>query len=228
MKTTITSAEKIIPINEEIATVTDPSPDADPLAFLNSIAESSDDRKQRQYPEFPDSNDQGKELTEQILQLAGAEDQLKLAKKSLGELVTPFYFEHWHGQADPASSIRVAGKNKAVLVTFTARLKKLKELNELDSVKPLLKGKESEFFTAGWELTIDGDEIPPQVAPQLVAELAALFAKYQCAKALKKEKSVRVASVFHNQRHRLLTPEENIAFNAIIPIVASIKTKGIK
>jgi len=226
MNTKTNIAEKIIPITEEIAT--DSSANADPLAFLNSIGETSDGKKQGAYPQFPDLTGEAKELTERILQLADAEDQLKLAKKSLGELVTPFYFEHWRGKTDPASSIRVAGASKAALVTFSARLKKLKELKELDPVKPLLKGKESEFFAAGWELTIDGDEIPRHAAPQLVAELAALFAKYQCPKALKKERSVRVASVFHSQRHRLLTPEENMAFNAAIPIVVSIKTKGIK
>ena len=113
------------------------------------------------------------------------------------------------------------------LVTFPKRLKKIESMAALDSLKPVFRGQESEFFRERFVIEIDGDKIPLPAQQALVDKLQVLFAEHGALDALGVKTEVKPLEGFHSQRHTLFTPEQNLQINGVIPIVASVKTKGV-
>jgi hypothetical protein len=131
----------------------------------------------------------------------------------------------------------------AVLVTFTNKYGAADE----EAVKEII-GEElvERFFRQKFELKIDGDLLPAGPAldehgqpvldegvpvaavSQLLAELGALFEKYEASAALTQSEKIVPVSEFHTARHTALTPEQNAALELVVPCQAMIKTKNVK
>ena len=129
-----------------------------------------------------------------------------------------------------AANVELAGPMTQVgnaLVTFRKQLKKIESMAALDPLKPVFRGQESEFFRERFVIEIDGDKIPLQAQQALVDKLQALFAEHGALDALSVKTEVKPLEGFHSQRHTLFTPEQNIQINALVPIIASVKTKGV-
>ncbi len=218
-------ADNIVPLN----------PEADPLSFLNGTEQSAPTKTGKVYPVLPDPNGEAAALARRILELARDQEQFDAAKKTLGGMALPFFFRHWAGQPEFESSIQVCSEIGNVLVTCQKKVKKMEDTKPLAPVAHLLKRTiggvlrdlQKEWFAHTFELKIDGDEIPPQVAPALVNELKAVFAKHGCPKALKSKREYRPYPAFYTQRMVVFSPEENLQFNEAVPITTMVKTKGV-
>ena len=75
-------------------------------------------------------------------------------------------------------------------------------------------------------MKIKGDKLPADQTPELLDRLQNLFAEFGATDALEVKEGVKPVETFHAQRHLLLTPEQNMALEQVVPIIAMIKTKG--
>jgi hypothetical protein len=204
------------------------APTADPLAFLNGIGEAKKPGKTKSYPIYPDTDGAGRKLANRIIQLADAKDELESCSKLLGGMVTPAYFAHASGKPEPESSMKVVGNEGSVLVTFKKQTKKMSDGNAIAPLKPMFAGREKDLFFFSFDLKIDSDEIPAASQPAFVAELTQLLAKHGASpKALAVERQFKPSPAFYVQRHTLFTTEQNLEINRTLPVIVSVKTKGV-
>jgi hypothetical protein len=139
-------------------------------------------------------------------------------------IVAPEYFETSNGKHEVPSSMAVKSTKGEVLVTFQNRYK---PLPDEDPVARIIGAELTEkYFRQAFELKVDGDQIPADTAQELLDELAALFARYNCAAALEVKSAVKPTKEFHAGRHLDLTWQENVLVEEVCPITAMIKTKG--
>ena len=162
-----------------------------------------------------------------VIECDEAKERGDAAKKMLSELAAPQFFKQWHGKPEQESSMKAHSEVGNALVTFRKQLKKIESMAALDPLKPVFRGQESEFFRERFVIEIDGDKIPLQAQQALVDKLQTLFAEHGALDALSVRTEVKPLEGFHSQRHTLFTPEQNIQINALVPIIASVKTKGV-
>jgi hypothetical protein len=200
------------------------------LSFLDGISEGAK-TSSKEFPVVPDPDGSVAQMVALILKLADAEDQLKTSKKHLTDYAAEHYFNVCQGQAEPPSSMKAVGEPGAVLINFQQRMSKIKDTKQLAPLAPVFtaRGKtDKDFFRLSFDLKIDGDAIPPAAVAALVTELKALFAKHGASAALKLDKEVKPYPAFYTQRHILFTPQENLAIHRLCPVVAVVRTKGVK
>jgi hypothetical protein len=210
-----------------ISTSETPKPMTGGLNFAGIKKKSETTTKRKEYPSVADADGTVASLVAVIIECDAAKERGDAAKKMLGEIAAPQFFQHWHGRPEQESSMKARSEKGNALVTFRKQLKKIDSMAALDSLKPVFRGQESEFFRERFVIEIDGDKIPLQAQQALVDKLQALFAEHGALDALGVKTEVKPLEGFHSQRHTLFTPEQNIQINAVIPIVASVKTKGV-
>lgn len=197
--------------------------------LLEGIGEARPKTKRASYPQFPDEDGTAMMLAQTSINLSETKDQLETNNRMLGELIRPFFFTYYAGKTELESSIRVdAGEGKAVLVTLKNQCKKLNAPSDIAPVQDIFKGREKELFTASFDITISGDEIPARDTVPLVAELKQIFARHGASKALSVKRSFKPSPAFFASRHTLFTPEENMLIDAVVPVITSIKVKGVQ
>ena len=211
-----------------------PPPNAAPSTPLKKLslagmAKKKDDTKTA-YPVVPDPNGQLAVIAARICtrdeEIKALESLYETDKKELRCLVTPFYFNHSHGKHDVASSVSISSPNGEVLAGFQNRYKQLPDER---SLLPLLGEKAGQYFKQSFDLKIEGDKLPMDKAEALIAELQALFAKYNATDALSAKEFVKPLSDFHARRHLELTVDQNLAIEEACPLVVVVKpAKGRK
>lgn len=197
------------------------------LNFAGIKKKSETTSKRKEYPLMADTDGTVASLVAAIIECDEAKERGEAAKKMLGEIAAPQFFAHWHGKPEQESSMKARSEPGNALVTFPKRLKKIESMAALDSLKPVFRGQESEFFRERFVIEIDGDKIPLPAQQALVDKLQVLFAEHGALDALGVKTEVKPLEGFHSQRHTLFTPEQNLQINGVIPIVASVKTKGV-
>ena len=195
---------------------------------FGSIAKKKEETKTA-YPVLPDAEGKAAEIAERILERTEQFEALKGAletdKAELKFMVAPHYFAVNHGRHEVPSSVAVNSPRGEVLVTFQNRYSQLPDESGL---MPVLGERVGDFFRQSFELKIKGDKLPEASTQDLMNELQALFAKYNCADALELKEGIKPVEQFHAARHLQLTPEQNLAIEQVCPIVAMVKTKGRK
>src|SRR5580698_3734239 len=162
------------------------------------------------------------ERTDQFEALKGA---LETDKAELKMLTAPHYFAVNHGRHEVPSSVSVPSPKGEVLVTFANRYSQLPDETGL---LPVLGEHTGEWFRQSFELKIKGDKLPEDKTQELLDRLQNLFAEFGATDALEVKEGVKPVETFHAQRHLLLSPEQNVALEQVVPIIAMIKTKGRK
>jgi hypothetical protein len=168
------------------------------------------------------------ERTAQLDALTGA---LETDKAELKSMALPHYFSVNHGRHEVPSSIAchgtaVAGRAPAeVLVNFQNRYTMLPDESAL---LPILGDNLDNYFRQSFLLKINGDKLPEENTQKLMDELQALFAKYGATDAIEVKEGVKPVAEFHAARHIGLSVEQNLALDAVCPIIAMVKTKGRK
>jgi hypothetical protein len=183
-----------------------------------------------EYPSIPATDDTMSLVTDIInetRELEALEGSLNIKKGEIRSLSQDFYFQHLHGKHDIPSSVEAVGLNgEKVLVTFSSRYKTLTDEDQL--IGAIGAERTAQFFRQAFELKVDGDKIPADRAEELIGAIQNLFAEHNCTEALTAKAVIKPTSDFHTARHTTLSVEENIAVDAICPIIAMVKTKGRK
>lgn len=211
----------------ESSTVASPSPSSDPLSCLDGLAEAQPASTGKAYPQYPDPDGTGATLAKRALELADAADEQKTNNKLIGDLVTGFYYRHWHGKPEPMSSVRVICDAGPILVTFKKAAKTLTR-PALDPVRHILGPHEPTLFRDAFEIKVDGDEVPAAAIAPLVAELKTVFARHGATKALSVKRQYKPTENFFTRRHTLFTPEQNLELNRTIQVTTSVKARDVK
>jgi hypothetical protein len=155
-----------------------------------------------------------------VLEAAMETDKLDLKK-----LAMPFWFKSGQGKHEVESSISVDSTAGEVLVVFPNRYKVMKDDV---AVRSVLGDVTDTYFGQRVEFKIDGDKLPADTdkAQALIDDLTALFAKYGAEEALTCAETFKQTASFHVRRHLDFTVEENMAIDAVAPIIPQVKTKG--
>ena len=193
---------------------------------FGKIATKKDETKTA-YPVMPDTDGKVAEIAARILERTEQFEALKGAletdKAELKFMVAPHYFAVNHGRHEVPSSVSVNSPKGEVLVTFQNRYSQLPDESGL---LPVLGGDTARYFRQSFELKIKGDKLPADQTQELLDRLQNLFAEFGATDALEVKEGVKPVETFHAQRHLLLTPEQNMALEQVVPIIAMIKTKG--
>ena len=214
--------------------VTQPPPKANAPAqglrkvSFGKIATKKDETKTA-YPVAPDADGKLSQIAARILERTEQFEALKGAletdKAELKFMVAPYYFQVNHGRQEIPSSVSINSPNGEVLVTFQNRYTQLPDESAL---LPILGGQCGTHFRQSFELKIKGDKLPSDKTQELLDRLQNLFAEFGATDALEVKEGVKPVDTFHADRHRLLTPEQNMALEQVVPIIAMVKTKGRK
>lgn len=194
---------------------------------FGGIAKPVEKKGKTSYPVLTDESGVIANLVNVILECEEAKDRADTAKKQLAALAEPQYFTRWHGHHEQESSMKALGTEGNALVTFSKRLKKITSADTLTPLADIFDGHESEFFRERFSMEIDGDAIPLDQQQAIVDGLQALFAQHGCSAALSVATEIKALEAFHTTRHVTFTPAQNERINAVLPIVVSVKTKGV-
>jgi hypothetical protein len=185
-----------------------------------------------EYPVLPDASGDTAKLVDDLInetrELEAIEGSLEIKKAELKSLAQGFYFENMHGKMDIPSSVVAKGTSpeQNVIVTFASRYKVIQD--ETPIINAIGADRTAQFFRQAFELKVDGDKIPADVAEELIGEITSLFSKYRASDALTAKAVIKPTADFHIARHTSLSVDENLEIETICPIVAMIKTKGRK
>lgn len=216
------------------ATKTAPAPAAGGIKKINlaGISVKSEKPGKTEYPVLPDPSGDIATLASALIaesrELEALEGSVEIKKAELRSSAQAFYFEAMHGKHDIPSSVEALGSqpDEKVLVTFSSRYKAVPD--EAPLIEAIGAEHTARFFRQSFELKIDGDKIPADAAESVIMQLQALFAEHNASDALSAKSVIKPTDDFHTARHSTLTVEENLAVDAICPIVAMVKTKGRK
>jgi hypothetical protein len=190
------------------------------LSFAGIATKAAKPKAADKYPAFP-ADPATAASVDWIIKHHEIPDQLKQAKADLARTVLPFYFQTASGKTDCASSVLVAGATGTLAVTFANRYPTVTE----EAIKPILAGRIHQFFRQSFTIEIDGDKIPADAAQGIIDELVNLFQRHQCPEALGVKDGLVPTPEFHAKRHLDLTPDQNLALDAVCRIQARV---GIK
>jgi len=189
-----------------------------------------------QYPILPDPTGEIYKLAKQIKvqsqELEALEGALESAKAMLKQLTLPSYFQIHTGKTEVPSSVSIPTTEGEVLVTFTSRYKKLEDEGPL---VPLLgEAFVGQHFKQAFSVSINGEKLAtadpgnPERNPaqDFLDELQALIARHNAADAVSYRQDIKPTKEFHEKRHCLLTPEQNVQVDAVCSMIVQVKTKG--
>ena len=203
-----------------------PTPAADPLPFLAGISEDKPkSSKRKDYPALPDPDGTASMLGRRTLDLAESSEQLKANNKLLGDTFLPHWFKYASGKSEPESGMRLDTGSGAILCVASSRLLKMTTEKALDSVRAIFGGVEKSMFFWTFDLSVDSDNIPVANQPAFVGELRALCLKHGAKLEVAKELKPRPS--FFTERHVRFDPDQNMEINRAMPLITSIKTKGV-
>jgi hypothetical protein len=190
-----------------------------------------------EYPVFPDPNGKAAETAAAIRSMQeefeALEGSLKANKKFLIELVSPFHFQNCSGKAEPAKAVVVqAGERQAdgtiKLLDTKVRVDFKNRYPVLESIPGGVGPEVQACFRQKFTLEIDGDKLPAAETPDLLEQLQALFAQFNASDALSVKGGFTPNDDFHVRRHTILTPEQNLALQAVCPLQCAVATKNVK
>jgi hypothetical protein len=198
-----------------------------PPSFLDGITEGKPKAQRSAYPPLPDTDGTAAAMGQRSIELADSADMLKTNNRQLGEYFLPHWFRYAQGKTEPETAMRLDTGNGPVLCVATAKLLKMTTQNALNSVRGLFAGDaDKRLFFWTFDLSVDSDNIPPANQEGFVTDLRAICAKHGAKLEVKKE--FKAKPNFFTERHVLFTPEQNLEINRAMPLVTSVKVKGVK
>jgi hypothetical protein len=214
-----------------------PSPATPPALDLSGFKKKKEAGKPAsEYPVFPDANGKAAETAAAIRSMQeefeALEGSLKSHKKFLIDLVTPFHFTNCSGKVEPPKAVIVqAGRRKEdgslEMLGTKVRIDFKNKYPFLDAV-PAALGPAAGCFRQKFSLEIDGDKLPADKTPDLLARLQGLFAQFHATDALSIKAGFTPNDDFHVRRHTLFTPEQNVALQSVCPLQCAVATKNVK
>ena len=208
---------------EPVAT---PQPSTAPPSFLDGISEDKPKSQRSTYPALPDTDGTAAAMGQRSIELSDSADILKTNNKQLGEYFLPHWFRYAYRKPEPETAMRLDTGNGPVLCVATSKLLKMTTTKALDAVRGIFNGSADRLFFWTFDLSVDSDNIPPANQEGFVKDLRALCAQHGAKLEVKKE--FKAKPNFFTERHALFTPEQNLEINRAMPLITSVKVKGVK
>lgn len=163
------------------------------------------------------------------------EGSLKANKAELRRLVLPDYFAVLQGSIltkDDANGLRVAEEikdGKAVGGALLLATSKYALIEDENVLVPFLGQRVGSLFKQTFEIKIKSENLPETLDTQkFINDLCEVISRYGVTEAFEVKQGVRATKEFHASRHQLLTPEQNVALDAICAFQCQVKTKNLK
>lgn len=174
----------------------------------------------KDFPMFPD--DEGK-IAPMVSELAKSDKQIKALtgtktaiQKDLKEIVRPFHFKTNHGKSVTTNAVSVFGVDgEEILVTFKDAYARLGDLEKV--IEIIGEELTAKFFEQVFVLAIKSEEIPRAKLQDVINDVMAVMQKHECLDAVSADPYFAPTDEFATARHRVLTPEQNIALESMDP-----------
>jgi hypothetical protein len=172
-------------------------------------------------------------LLEQFLEIEPKFKELEKQSKSLKAQIAPSikadYFRHFAGSVAPdQTQIALVGKKKEpVRLQFGTRY-----TSTLQDIRPLIMAVgerlAGELFGDSTLLTFDMDKMPEDKQQPFIDGVIALATKLGISQGITAKQYVKPLPGFHESRLRVLTPEQNVAVDAVLPFTAFPKLEVVR
>src|SRR5215472_10736863 len=153
----------------------------------------------------------------EIATLEALEGSTKAKKSEFRGWSAPFYWDVCQGNAEPPSSVLALSDTSQILLTYQDRYPAVEP--DWSALTDIVGDKLSQCVAETFEIKVDGSKIPPAEQQAFIEGLTALAEKHGATAAVVAKLKVKPVAGFHVARHRMLTPEQNKAFDALIPAV---------
>ena len=208
--------------------VTKPASGIQMLDILGDLAKPAAAKSSaKNYPAIPDPDGSVGQLADHLAsdleEWKSLDASVATGKAELTALGRQAFYTANRGLKEPASSVVARGKKSEILVTFQNRY-----TGSADpaAVTALIGADDAgRYFYQSFELKIDGDSIPADKAPAIIAEIREALARHDCAAALSAAAKVKPTKEYHAARHAW-TPEINLELDRLVPPVAVVKVKA--
>jgi hypothetical protein len=197
------------------------------LGILDAIAKpAAKQSKAKNYPAIPDPDGQVSGLADhfaaELEQWKALDASIATAKAELTALGRQAYYIHNQGKMEATSSVEAHGRSSTVLVTFQNRYS---GSASSEAVTAIIGPEDAaRYFYQTFSLKIDGDKLPADRAPEIIAGIHAVLAGAGCADALSASAAIRPTGEYHAARHQWDT-ETNLKLDRLIPPVAVVRIK---
>lgn len=186
-------------------------------------------------PQLPDPTGEFSLLVKRAIESKAAADaatlQLDQCKATFAANVAAHLFRSSHGQAAPEDTFQILGTNGKALVSFKNAYK-LPE--DKAPIQALLGEHAARYLSESHTITIDTSAIPTTVLQFVVDEIVKLARTTDeimlgvegdgpVFNAISVKQVTVVNKAFHADRHRLFTPEQNMAIQHVMPAIISTK-----
>ncbi len=214
-----------------MTTTTAPKPAASGIQMLDILGDlakpAATKSSAKTYPPIPDPDGSVGQLADQLAndldEWKALDASVTTGKAELTALGRQAFYTANRGLKEPASSVVARGKKSEILVTFQNRY-----TGSADpaAVTALIGADDAgRFFYQSFELKIDGDSIPADKAPAIIAEIREVLARHDCPAALSAAAKVKPTKEYHAARHAW-SPEINLGLDRLVPPVAVVKVKS--
>jgi len=194
------------------------------LSALGKPKTTTTKKKGKEYPRVPDPDGTLAEaepvFIERKEQLAAIKGSIEAMTGEFKEAAVPFYYELFNGKNAIESSVQIGEK---ILLSFQKRYNGTPALADVE--KLIGPDKTARLFQSGFQIKIDGFQIPDEFAQAIIERIGAVFAEMNCADAITATAVVRPTPEFHTERHRLLDTETNKKLHELVPMTVAIKVK---
>jgi hypothetical protein len=146
-------------------------------------------------------------------------DRIKSLKKQIAPPLKADYFTHFAGSGLPTSSPKISIDGKTVLLVFA---EKYTTLCTDDSGLVATIGAEltGGHFRQATELKIELDKIAEEKQEPFVTAVIAAAEKFGISDGISAKQYIKPRAGFHAARTTLLSPEQNIALDGVLPFSA--------
>lgn len=208
------------------------APEFNPLAgftFGGPLATPARKKGKTEYPVVPDSSGElaktAARYKREVSEKEALEGSIALLRADILKASHPFWFAHHLGLGQCVSSVSIPSEEGDLLVTFPEKFKLAPSPAHV--VQAIGAEAAQQLFRPAFELKVKSDALPEGPQTQaLLSEVYAVFAKYGATGAVEFTQSLKPRKGFNQVRHARLTPQQNLAIEAVCPMIPMLKTKG--
>jgi len=186
-------------------------------------------------PTLPDPTGEFSLLVKKAIEAKAAADaatlQLDQCKATFSANIAAHLFRSSHGQSAPEDTFQILGPNGKAMVSFKNAYK-LPE--DTAPIHALLGEHAARYLSESHTITIDTSAIPMSALQFVVDEIVKLARATDeimlgaegngpVFNAISVKQVTVVNKAFHADRHRLFTPEQNMAIQHVMPAIISTK-----
>jgi hypothetical protein len=197
---------------------------------IGALVQAPPSKSRKTHPILPVSAE-SLALLEQFLEIEPQYKDLEKQSKSLKQQIAPSikadYFARYAGSvAEDQTHIALVGKKKEpVRLVFGSRY-----TSTLTDIRPVIMavGEKlaGELFGQSTLLTFDLDKMPEEKQQPFINGVIALAQKLGITQGITAKQYVKPLPGFHEARLRVLTPEQNVAVDAVLPFTAYPKLEN--